>query len=72
MEQDEINKARLVLALKRELDVWECDDEQVLAATKGTFFRARVEVRLAVGDLCRVLRNELQNILIAIGKWFRQ
>lgn len=55
----------------------EATDEEVLRATEGTLFRARVELSLAVDDFMEVTKKELSvptmwvlRVLTRLTNWF--
>jgi len=56
----EYKMSRLIELLRKELDISNdiCTDLEILAATKGTFLRARVDAMLAVGDIKDVVEKE--------------
>lgn len=57
MKFQEVKRARLATALKSHFEIWDITDEEILEATKGSFFRARVELGIALEDLGRSFRD---------------
>jgi len=68
-QPQDISADRLACALKRRLNVWTETDDRILGATKGTWLRACVEVRLALEDVWRAIRNGFQETAIKLGEW---
>jgi len=64
------HKERIVARLRSALLDTQEADEALLRATKGTLLRARVEWRVAVTDLGKAIKGELNALKLAIHLWW--